>query len=190
MAAKSKGNTFEREICKLLSKWFSHGERDDIFWRADNSGGRAKSRSRKGKNTYGQYADIRASDPIGEPILQVFTIEAKRGYSKYTFMDMLDKKPHMAMQKWEEHALQARTDSKNAKALSWMLISRRDQRESLVFIPSKIIRQLESMGAELKKIPHMQGWVYSRSGKRIHLYTARLLDFLVKVSPEIVKAII
>src|SRR6056300_739729 len=60
----AKGDTFEREICTLLSEWWSDGKRDDIFWRHD-SGSRAKGSSRKGKTTFGAYGDIKASDPIG-----------------------------------------------------------------------------------------------------------------------------
>ena len=192
MAGKSgKGSNFEREICKMLSEWWSSGANDDLFWRTDNSGGRAKFRKRyQGKDTYGQAGDVQAINPIGQPLLDVFTLELKRGYSKNTMMDMMDKKPHMAMQQWEKHIRQVIGDSKNAKSKSWMLISRRDQREAVIDITIGIANLLVNEGCKLFQIPHLKSYLILKNEKRISVYTTQLFNFLKVVNPDNVKAII
>jgi len=87
-----KGGSFEREICKSLSYWWSNEERDDIFWRTAGSGARATVRSKKGKDTANSSGDISALDPIGEPFIQFFFSEIKRGYPKgFDLIGMLDR---------------------------------------------------------------------------------------------------
>ena len=180
----NKGTPFEREICKLLSLWWSGGTRDDIFWRTDNSGGRAKFRKRRqNKDTYGQSGDIQAVDPIGQPLLDAFTCELKRGYSKYTITDMLDKRPRMAIQQWEKHVRQAHTDSKNAGSKYWMLISRRDRREALADIPLSAARRLERNGSKIFQFPHMECYLELKNGRRVAVLSMRLCDFLKSTEP-------
>jgi hypothetical protein len=81
MGSKSKGGNFERETAVALSLWWSKGERDDIFWRSQNSGGRSTMRGKRGKSTEGQYGDIAATDPSGKPLLAHWCIECKTGYA-------------------------------------------------------------------------------------------------------------
>ncbi|MBM3120244.1 MAG: hypothetical protein FJ006_12010, partial [Chloroflexi bacterium] len=59
----SKGASFERDISRQLSLWWTHGERDDVFWRSSMSGGRATVRAKKGQKTAYQNGDITATDP-------------------------------------------------------------------------------------------------------------------------------
>ena len=145
MTAK-KGSAFEREFCKDLSLWWSLGEREDIFWRSSNSGGRATVRSYVGKTTAGQYGDVAAIDPIGNPFLELVTIELKRGYSIFTIQDVFDKKPKAAQQQWSTWYEQTVTSAKNAGSHSWLLITRRDQRDPLVYMPSIFYKQLCDVG--------------------------------------------
>ena len=76
-AGKSKGGSFEREICQKLSKWVSYGERDDIFWRSAMSGGRATVGMKKGIKRTSQAGDITAIDPLGNKLTDKFVIECK-----------------------------------------------------------------------------------------------------------------
>jgi len=77
----SKGSSFEREVCKQLSLWWTKGEREDIFWRTAGSGARATTRAKSGKTTARSYGDVIAIDPIGDPLIKEVTIEIKRGYN-------------------------------------------------------------------------------------------------------------
>ena len=76
----AKGGGFEREIAVLLSKWWTEGERDDVFGRSDGSGGRFTARKKRGKDTANQGGDITFIDSIGEPLIAAWSIEAKTGY--------------------------------------------------------------------------------------------------------------
>lgn len=146
MSKSGKGSSFEREICKKLSLWWSDGQREDIFWRTSGSGARAKTRSKKGQSTFGQAGDIQATDPIGQPLIDVCTIELKRGYSRSTFADLADKPKGAKPQLYEEFIEQAATDCLNAGSFSWMLITKRDRREALVFVPPKLCYHLFETG--------------------------------------------
>lgn len=77
----AKGGDFERDISRFLSLWWTHDERDDIFWRTSASGARATARATKFKKTKYDHGDITFTDPIAKPMLDLMVIEAKRGYT-------------------------------------------------------------------------------------------------------------
>lgn len=79
MNPKSKGNSFEREICKKLSLWLSNNKMDDVFWRTSNSGGRYTSRKKVGKTTENQIGDIGLNSDFepGKKFLEKFVVECK-----------------------------------------------------------------------------------------------------------------
>lgn len=73
---KAKGSAFEREVCRKLSLWVTHGEKDDCFWRSAISGGRATVAKRKGKIVR-QDGDICAVAPEGHVLTNFWFIECK-----------------------------------------------------------------------------------------------------------------
>lgn len=75
--SKAKGSSFERQVCRDLSMWMSHRQRDDLFWRSAMSGGRASVQFKKGKQNRTQTGDITAIDPLGEKLTSKFLIECK-----------------------------------------------------------------------------------------------------------------
>ena len=126
MAKKSlKGGRFEREVSKQLSLWWTEGERDDVFWRSSQSGGRATTRAKGGKLTAGSYGDITALDSVGEPFLKYFCLELKRGYTKDTdvmaLLDSNQKRP-VLLQHWN----QCERDRKLGGILHSLVIIKRD----------------------------------------------------------------
>lgn len=151
MANKSgKGSGYERDFCRLLSLWWTDGKRDDIFWRTGGSGGRANVRFQRGHRTAGQYGDICATDLIGEPLLDLVTIELKRGYtirkvkgvkkkvSGVTIADLLDKPAHAAQLPFEEWLQQAILAHEQAGSYAWWLVQRRDSRRAVLFMPNEL----------------------------------------------------
>lgn len=74
---KQKGSQFERDICKQLSKWISHGQRDDLLWRSAMSGGRATIALNKGNKNQAQAGDISMVDRRAEKLIDNFIIECK-----------------------------------------------------------------------------------------------------------------
>lgn len=136
MGGKAKGGQFERDICRELSLWWTGGRRDDIYWRTSTSGGRATSRAKKGKKTHGQYGDIQATDPRGAPFLRLFTVELKRGYPQASPLELLDSPGKKSM--WLEFLKQVKRDARRAGSPYWMLIHKRDRKETLVYLPWEI----------------------------------------------------
>ena len=172
MNGHRKGSSFEREICKKLSEWWSDDlegtPRDDIFWRASQSGGRATQRAKSGKRTAGSYGDIAAVDPVGVPLLKFFTLELKRGRSHGDIGDMLDipltgykKRP------FEKTLEQARDAHKLAGSLSWLLISQRDRRRCLVTGDWFFFREIFGESIPRVHLPH--GWILSYMPFRVFL---------------------
>jgi len=145
---KGKGSSFEREICKMLSKWWSGNESSSIFWRTSNSGGRATIRSRKKQATFGQYGDVQATDPIGQPLIDLCTIELKRGYKGASIGDLIDTGPKAAVPIWEKFVIQAREDHIKAKSFAWLLITRRDRRQIMCYFPTKLFKCLVYVGCD------------------------------------------
>jgi hypothetical protein len=133
-----KGGVFERDICRELSLWWTRGGRDDVFWRTSGSGARATTRAKRGKRTFGHYGDVLASDPIGQPLIDLLTIELKKGYNKHSPYDALDKPDTHGPRPWEKWVAKARDDSGRAGSFGWMLIWKRDRRKPIVFIPRYI----------------------------------------------------
>lgn len=130
----AKGSTFEREICKALSLWWTEGERDDIFWRTAGSGGRATNRAKRGARTSGAYGDLTFTDPIGSPLLALCCFELKRGYGSWCVLDLIDKKagakPSTAALFWE----QAKTSAEQAGSPWPIVIFRRDQKRTTIML--------------------------------------------------------
>lgn len=189
MGRSAKGSSYEREICRMLSEWWSGGRRDDIFWRSSASGGRATVRSKSGKATFGQYGDIAAVDPVGQPLTRTLCFELKRGYTKYSFADAIDRTPHAAQMPWEAFVEQASTSATAAGALAWVLVQRRDKREALVFFPHALYTALRDVGAFAEKpTPFIVMQVAPRIGKGervpMRVTVMSLADFLWLVRPK------
>jgi len=174
----SKGSAFEREICKKLSLWWSSGKDDDIFWRSSQSGGRATQRAKKGQTTYGSYGDIAAVNPIGEPLIKMFTIELKRGSSHGCPGDLLDFKEDNSKHPWMKCLKQAIKAHKAAGSKAWMLICRRDRRQAMVFIESRIFRLLRDNQPIAER-----GNVMSLYLTDVHLVGIGLEVFLKNITP-------
>ena len=181
MGKSSKGSAFEREICKKLSLWWTHKERDDIFWRTAGSGARATVRGRKGKSTAGHYGDIMAVDSIGADLIKVLTFELKCGYTRFTFMDLLDKLDHAALQEYEKWIMQAMESQRQAGSLFWAVIHRRTRRKTLLYAPISLFKSLNSVCCNLYPVLQMTCWI---NGEKILVGGITLDEFLDKVTPE------
>lgn len=140
----AKGSQFERDICKQLSLWWTHGEDDNIFWRTPGSGGRATARHKTGKNVKAA-GDVSAVGIEGRELLKEVTIEIKRGYSKNTFADMVETSEHANAKAsvFEQFVKQAQEQAGKMGTDFWWLISKRDRRRTIITMPSGLYDQLE-----------------------------------------------
>jgi hypothetical protein len=139
-------------MCRQLSLWWTKGQRDDLYWRTAGSGAMAKTRSKTHLKTYGQYGDIQATDPQGEPLLKLMSLELKRGYNKANLFDLIDNPAGSRVNTIEEFLNQAITDAKNSKAFFWSLIYKRDRKEALIFVPKELFMYFQTVGLRSKQI--------------------------------------
>lgn len=183
-----KGSAFERQMCVKLSEWWSGGERQDIFWRSSQSGGRATQRAKLGKRTFGSYGDIAAVDPIGGPLLKMFCIELKRGNSHGSPGDIFDRSNTSVERPFESCLLQARRSALAADSLGWMLISKRDCREAIAYIEADVAKRLNDWAFFLGRPPvvryDMTVNVKGVGRERFKFIGLPLEAFLSRVSPK------
>lgn len=197
----NKGSLFERDVSRLLSRWWTGGERDDVFWRVGGSGGRAKFRGRSGRDTAGQHGDIMACDSSGEFLTHVWTIELKRGHSKDTVGDVLDRTPQKRLPvRFESWIQQVYESHEQAGSIGWMIVHKRDNRPALVFIDSHTAGRLIVAGAALKTPPYVRmvtevPFARKVEGKTVtddrlvSFYGTPLDNFLANVTPAQVMSV-
>lgn len=71
-----KGSNFERDVCRQLSLWITHGKKADCLWRSSMSGGRATVARKRGELVR-QAGDITAVAPEGHVLTDNWYIECK-----------------------------------------------------------------------------------------------------------------
>lgn len=195
MGKSQKGGEFEREFCKDLSRWWTNGARDDIFWRTAGSGGRATARRKQGRTTANSNGDIMATDVLGIPLLNVFAFELKRGYSKHTIVDVFDKAPNSALQEYENWIVQAEESQRNSDAESWAIVTRRDRRVAMLYMPTWALNTLTELQL-LHEVPHphmemtlsvrrQYGGQVQKCRKRISCILVS--SFFASFTPEVIK---
>ena len=128
----NKGSNFERKICVALSKWWSDGESDSIFWRSAGSGARATTRHRKGMSTENGEGDIVYSDASGKLFTDAFCIELKCGYGDWSLTDFLEtnQKETQFSKFWK----QVNESASNTLGAKPMLIYKRDRKNVMVAV--------------------------------------------------------
>jgi hypothetical protein len=135
-----------------------------------------------------------ATDPIGAPLIDMFTIEMKRGYSDQSLQSLLDRKATSGVQLWEGWFRQAIESWEQAGSYAWMLITRRDRREALVWVPMFVLNDLRQMGALPNKPDPYVGITFTAREKGsepvVVSASGMLLDnWLEQVQPEHIKAL-
>jgi len=183
---KAKGSSFEREIARVLSRWWTGLERDDVFARTMSSGAWGTQRAMRGRSTFGQYGDLQAIDPIGQPFLDVCCIEIKIGYGSWCILDALDRLRGTHPQTFENFLIQAQCSAERAGGGRFpVLIAKRDRKEAVIAYPLPLQHRIEAVsGAPGKDV----------GGMRIHIPNGeypwilmRLDEFVEWASPEVFK---
>jgi hypothetical protein len=187
--SSAKGSSFEREVCRQLSLWWTNQERDDIFWRASQSGGRATTRAKRGKSTANSAGDVAYLDVIGKPFLDKVCIEIKRGYStRSDTTGLIDSPSTSLLFKFLE---QAECSRLNANVPYWMLIQKRDRRVPIIHIPSKMMGRLNNfLGKEKisERFDFFQFTIVSYGDCSWEIVSVPLVDFLGIVPTDFFKA--
>lgn len=143
--SKNKGSSFERKICKKLSMWWAG--RDDIFWRTAGSGGRATQRAKHKCGTVNSAGDICALDPEGQPFIDCFLLELKKGYThgkeRIDLLKMLDapnsKKSILLLSWW----IKARKEQRFSKRKEVWIIFERDRGKTIIMMGCSFFKVME-----------------------------------------------
>ena len=138
-----KGSSFERTMCKEFSLWWTNKERDDVFWRTSQSGGRATQRAKSGKRTSDSYGDMMAVDEDGKPLTKFILTEFKKGYSKdLGLLIIIDGKQQIPILKgWWDKNEKIRKESGRQYGV---LIFQRDYKKPCIVMDSDLFGLLES----------------------------------------------
>jgi len=121
---KQKGASFERKIAVALSRWVTHGERKDVFWRTAMSGGRATIHI---KGDVRQCGDIAPIAQEGHYFCSVWYIEIKHLRAIDLFSAMSERgQLHHIWRKTKREAYKYKRDP--------MLIIRQNMRPTLVCV--------------------------------------------------------
>jgi len=175
-----KGGGFEREICSELSKWWTYGERDDIFRRTAGSGGMATSRQKRGRDTANQFGDISFSDDIGKPFIDRYNVECKTGYatkSKWDVLDIIDSKQKETV--LEKFWKQCVDDALKSSRIP-LLIFRRNGRQKCVCVDYK---ERNALGAYVGFLSKKE--IIVDFGNVLFIYV--FSEFFEVVTPDIIK---
>lgn len=155
-----KGGSFEREICVLLSKWWTDGKRDDVFGRSDASGGRFTVRKKAGKDTANMAGDVTFTDICGEPLIKAWSIECKTGYgSREKIKDSSDNVIKIIQYRWDILDLMDSAQKQTVFEMMWeqccrdanlahkepVLMFRRNQRKICIAITSDYFGELVAL---------------------------------------------
>lgn len=182
---RGKGGDFERDMSRAFSKWWTNGERDDIFWRTGGSGGRATARSRSGKHTAGQYGDIAATDPLGVPLIEWVTIELKRGYTEAHIGDVFDRLRVSKSSQLIEFFKQARNSHEHAGSDAWMVVHARDRRNPMVWMPGKALVQISL--SDLGDVGSLMPQLRYDDGEGLRVVGFPLSVFFDQIDPQAIR---
>ena len=181
---QKKGGNNEREKAKQISRWWTEGERDDVFWR-DNSGARATSRAKTGKSTAASYGDIVLQDPCGEALLRICTIELKRGYNSLNTLDLLDcksLKSNIFLSFWKQVLRDSVLAEKNGWGKCPLLITQRDRKNAVITMDNELFNKIIEYCGPLEKTNIIRTILKK---EEIDVYSIILEDFFNWCNPRI-----
>lgn len=188
----SKGSSFEREIAKKLSLWYSKGERDDIFWRTSTSGARATTRMKQGRKTANSAGDLSFIHQSGKSLIDLCIIEIKRGYNRkktspgaqISILSLLDipkgRKRKPVLFGWWDKIEQERVDHNRKYSF---VIFRRDRHNACICMHKKTFDTFEKQSKKLFMFPKNGPWVHvQKDGYNLIIFL--LDDFLKWCKPS------
>jgi hypothetical protein len=151
MGGSKKGGRFEREVCTDLSLWWSDGKEDDLFWRSAGSGGRSTRRKKKGSRTKNQGGDITGTCEDALLLISKVAFELKTGYGATSSQDMIDTFPHRTPE-FLAFVNQAQEGAEQNDAPYWTLISKRNQRRPILWMPLKMWVKLKARECKFERM--------------------------------------
>jgi len=150
--SKAKGGAFERNVAKRLSLWYTHNERDDVFFRSASSGGRATQRFKKGQQTANSAGDLSYIDSVGEPFLKCVAVELKAGYKTATLSKLFSAKQAELLGFFN----QASASATQAGVNGWMVVHKIDFQPEMVYMNMGLFNRYFHISTQPKLTDIMQ----------------------------------
>jgi len=156
---KSKGSQFEREICRILTKWITGKANPVIFWRTAGSG--SQHTNLKGNSL--MVGDIMAIDERALPFTRLFCIECKF-YKELDLFPFIDNKG-IIYSWWKELIRKSNETNKHP-----LLIFKRNRSSIFCMFSSSIFKKISEISG------HPDHQFISFKGK--HVMLMKLFNFL------------
>ncbi|MFB5623237.1 MAG: hypothetical protein ACE5RH_04525 [Nitrosarchaeum sp.] len=198
---KQKGNKFEIKTCRRFSKWFSNGERDDLFWHTSGSGATATNQMRnKSFAMANSCGDMCYLDAIGKPLCELALFEFKSGYTekikkdkngklkkttgkKISITDLLDSKNRKNEPLLIEWIRKAQNESKKHNRKHSIIVFARDRRSGCIVFHQNTWDMLSENNGRHFIHPH-DGVICFINYKDLNLVVLKLNDFFAWCHPK------
>jgi len=143
MAKNKKGSSFERDICRDLSLWWTAGRNKNVFWRTSQSGGRATTHAKNGAFLKNSFGDIGYIDDVGKPFIDSFLLELKRGYPNINALDFVDNesKKKILLKEWW---YKAECEREKAEKLKSAIIFKKDRKDTCLILETEMVGDIET----------------------------------------------
>ena len=165
MATKSsKGSAWERDVCKILTKWVSGTEKPYLFWRGRGSGGMFTQDSSIGTKFSG---DIYSVGEEGQALMSKISIECKNGYEGASLDLFLKENKNDPLEKFW---IQALNDATKSNKLPFLIFKKKNMPVIWLCIPEQI------------KIPENMRYIKIAWKHLPDMYITSFKDFLQKVT--------
>ena len=157
--ANAKGGSFERWVCRQLTKWITGQEKPELFWRSATSGAKATVDARRGiKSKMG--GDLIAVDSKGQWFIDCFSLECK-DRADYGNLDLLFAGQGDFLKWWG----QCNRDAIRANKVPMMIVKRL-RRKPLLVVPAWIGRTVGGLSG-----PEMEMDGFDKFGFTIYLFS-------------------
>lgn len=179
----NKGSSFERDVCRRLTHWWTSDPAADVlYWRTSQSGGRATTRKKAGKVTNrAHHGDIYALGEVGAELTKLIAWELKNGYKRASLHDVLARRDISAQQTYEEWIKQASTAAQLGGAAYWAIVHRKGFSEDILTIPYDLWKALDCSTTTIR--PPVFDMTIMLEEHGIRIVSMRFEEFLKGVSP-------
>lgn len=171
----SSGSSWERDVCKYLSKWLQGSEKPYCFWRGSGSGGNFTKNNLVGERFAGDIYHIREE---ALPITKNLVFECKAGYPKTTLDNHLKyNKADNIKNFWE----QVVTDAEKVNKYPVLVYKKKGMPTPWLGIETELYNKWKKYLEELRFI-HLK-WENGLPDT----YFFEMHEFFEKITPDIVK---
>lgn len=133
-----KGGSWERDVCKSLSKWVNGTEKPYVFWRGAGSGSVFTKNNLVGERFAGDVYSVRDE---GKFLTDIFSLECKSGYKDASFDKHLKYNKNDEIKDFWE---QASTDAQLTNKEPMLIYKKKGFKNPWIGITENVYKKLKS----------------------------------------------